>query len=198
MLSPFILFCPLLILLCSEQQIRVVQRFLDSRKAQEWRHGKERRQPVPEEERLRDRRRRRRPRGGELRERRRGEAAGGGGGVHGAGRPGPAAVREGARQGLRPRPPLHRERRQRHWLVQSFCLRSGCTHAIFLPAFFLKEINVCASLPGTIIKRQAHNNFAGLFYGLSFTKLNKDFTKTVRSKFSPESKLLVVCQEGLR
>ncbi|KAI4963423.1 hypothetical protein ZWY2020_014124 [Hordeum vulgare] len=51
---------------------------------------------------------------------------------------------------------------------------------------------------GTIIKRQAHNNFAGLFYGLSFTKLNRDFTKTVRSKFSPESKLLVVCQEGLR
>jgi hypothetical protein len=53
-------------------------------------------------------------------------------------------------------------------------------------------------LPGTIIKRQAHNNFAGLFYGLAFTKPNKDFTKMVKSKFSPESKLLVVCQEGLR
>uniref|UniRef100_A0ACD5Y3P2 Uncharacterized protein n=1 Tax=Avena sativa TaxID=4498 RepID=A0ACD5Y3P2_AVESA len=51
---------------------------------------------------------------------------------------------------------------------------------------------------GTIIKRQAHNNFAGLFYGLSFTKPNQDFTKMVKSKFSPESKLLVVCQEGLR
>jgi hypothetical protein len=43
-----------------------------------------------------------------------------------------------------------------------------------------------------------HNNFAGLFFGLSFTKLNTDFTKTVKEKFSPGSKLLVVCQEGLR
>jgi hypothetical protein len=43
-----------------------------------------------------------------------------------------------------------------------------------------------------------HNNFAGLFYGLSFTKPNQDFTKMVRSKFLPDSKLLVVCQEGLR
>ncbi|KQJ89622.2 hypothetical protein BRADI_4g27040v3 [Brachypodium distachyon] len=51
---------------------------------------------------------------------------------------------------------------------------------------------------GTIIKRQAHNNFAGLFYGLSFTKLNKDFTKMVKDKFSPNAKLLLVCQEGLR
>lgn len=51
---------------------------------------------------------------------------------------------------------------------------------------------------GTIIKRQAHNNFAGLFYGLAFTKLNPDFVESVKSKFSPESKLLLVCQEGLR
>ncbi|KAK1629994.1 hypothetical protein QYE76_004309 [Lolium multiflorum] len=51
---------------------------------------------------------------------------------------------------------------------------------------------------GTIIKRQAHNNFAGLFYGLAFTKPNQEFTKMVKSKFSPQSKLLVVCQEGLR
>ncbi|KAI8562122.1 hypothetical protein RHMOL_Rhmol03G0010100 [Rhododendron molle] len=51
---------------------------------------------------------------------------------------------------------------------------------------------------GTIIKRQAHNNVAGLFYGLAFTKLNPDFVESVKSKFSPESKLLLVCQEGLR
>jgi len=51
---------------------------------------------------------------------------------------------------------------------------------------------------GTIVKRQLHNNFAGLFFGLPFTKLNPDFTKAVKEKFSPESKLLVVCQEGLR
>jgi len=51
---------------------------------------------------------------------------------------------------------------------------------------------------GTIVKRQVHNNFAGLFFGLPFTKLNPDFTKAVKEKFSPESKLLVVCQEGLR
>nr|CAB3453003.1 unnamed protein product [Digitaria exilis] len=43
-----------------------------------------------------------------------------------------------------------------------------------------------------------HNNFAGLFFGLPFTKLNPDFAKAVKDKFSPESKLLVVCQEGLR
>ncbi|TKW32430.1 hypothetical protein SEVIR_2G168100v4 [Setaria viridis] len=51
---------------------------------------------------------------------------------------------------------------------------------------------------GTIVKRQLHNNFAGLFFGLPFTKLNPDFAKTVKDKFKPESKLLVVCQEGLR
>lgn len=51
---------------------------------------------------------------------------------------------------------------------------------------------------GTMIKRQAHNNFAGLFYGLAFTKLNPDFVGSVKGKFSPESKLLLVCQEGLR
>ncbi|OAY77156.1 Rhodanese-like domain-containing protein 9, chloroplastic [Ananas comosus] len=51
---------------------------------------------------------------------------------------------------------------------------------------------------GTIVKRTVHNNFAGLFFGLSFTKLNPDFVKSVKEKFSPDSKLLVVCQEGLR
>ncbi|KAF5750689.1 hypothetical protein HS088_TW03G01028 [Tripterygium wilfordii] len=51
---------------------------------------------------------------------------------------------------------------------------------------------------GTIIKRTVHNNFSGLFFGLPFTKLNPDFVQSVKSQFSQESKLLVVCQEGLR
>ncbi|KAL1818116.1 hypothetical protein DCAR_0522641 [Daucus carota subsp. sativus] len=52
--------------------------------------------------------------------------------------------------------------------------------------------------PGTIIKRQLHNNFSGLFYGLPFTKPNPEFVQSVKSQFSPDSKVLVVCQEGLR
>ncbi|XP_050226345.1 rhodanese-like domain-containing protein 9, chloroplastic [Mercurialis annua] len=51
---------------------------------------------------------------------------------------------------------------------------------------------------GTIIKRSVHNNFSGLFFGLAFTKPNPEFVETVKSKFSDESKLLLVCQEGLR
>lgn len=51
---------------------------------------------------------------------------------------------------------------------------------------------------GTIVKRQLHNNFAGLFFGLPFTKVNPEFVQSVKSQFSPESKLLLVCQEGLR
>ncbi|KAL8261689.1 hypothetical protein R6Q59_025738 [Mikania micrantha] len=51
---------------------------------------------------------------------------------------------------------------------------------------------------GTIIKRQLHNNFSGLFYGLPFTKPNPEFVQSVKSQFSPDSKILVVCQEGLR
>ncbi|KAI9077281.1 hypothetical protein K1719_040725 [Acacia pycnantha] len=52
--------------------------------------------------------------------------------------------------------------------------------------------------PGTIIIRTLHNNFSGLFFGLPFTKLNTDFVQSVKSQLSPESKILVVCQEGLR
>ncbi|GAB2295498.1 Rhodanese-like domain-containing protein 9, chloroplastic [Dionaea muscipula] len=52
--------------------------------------------------------------------------------------------------------------------------------------------------PGTILKRTVHNNFSGLFFGLPFTKLNPDFVQSVKSQFSPDSKLLLVCQEGLR
>ncbi|XP_021724012.1 rhodanese-like domain-containing protein 9, chloroplastic [Chenopodium quinoa] len=52
--------------------------------------------------------------------------------------------------------------------------------------------------PGTIIKRTLHNNFAGLFFGLPFTKQNPDFVQSIKSQFSPNTKLLLVCQEGLR
>ncbi|XP_019154950.1 PREDICTED: rhodanese-like domain-containing protein 9, chloroplastic [Ipomoea nil] len=51
---------------------------------------------------------------------------------------------------------------------------------------------------GTIVKRTVHNNFSGLFFGLPFTKPNPEFVQSVRTQFSPESKLLLVCQEGLR
>nr|AKM76375.1 rhodanese/cell cycle control phosphatase superfamily protein [Francoa sonchifolia] len=51
---------------------------------------------------------------------------------------------------------------------------------------------------GTIVNRTLHNNFSGLFYGLPFTKPNPEFVQSVKSQFSPEKKLLVVCQEGLR
>ncbi|XP_043693389.1 rhodanese-like domain-containing protein 9, chloroplastic [Telopea speciosissima] len=51
---------------------------------------------------------------------------------------------------------------------------------------------------GTIVKRTVHNNFAGLFFGLLFTKLNPNFVQSIKSQFSTDSKLLLVCQEGLR
>ncbi|EOY09450.1 Rhodanese/Cell cycle control phosphatase superfamily protein [Theobroma cacao] len=54
------------------------------------------------------------------------------------------------------------------------------------------------SFLGTIIKRTLHNNFSGLFFGLPFTKPNPHFVQSVKSQFSPDSKLLLVCQEGLR
>eukprot|EP00850_Spirogloea_muscicola_P010523 SM000062S19909 [mRNA] locus=s62:312605:314211:+ [translate_table: standard] len=50
----------------------------------------------------------------------------------------------------------------------------------------------------TLVRRQAHNNFAGLLYGLAFTKDNDNFISTFEQKFKKDSKLLVVCQEGLR
>ncbi|XP_020265272.1 rhodanese-like domain-containing protein 9, chloroplastic isoform X2 [Asparagus officinalis] len=51
---------------------------------------------------------------------------------------------------------------------------------------------------GTIVKRTVHNNFSGLFFGLPFTKPNPDFVRSVKDQFSADSKLLLVCQEGLR
>ncbi|KAG4915986.1 hypothetical protein JHK82_053624 [Glycine max] len=67
----------------------------------------------------------------------------------------------------------------------------SCSH---VPLFVENKDND----PGTIIKRQLHNNFSGLFFGLPFTKPNPEFVQSVKSQFPPESKLLVVCQEGLR
>lgn len=51
---------------------------------------------------------------------------------------------------------------------------------------------------GTIIKRTVHNNFSGLFFGIAFTKPNPDFVRSVKDQISADSKLLLVCQEGLR
>ncbi|RAL48692.1 unnamed protein product [Cuscuta campestris] len=51
---------------------------------------------------------------------------------------------------------------------------------------------------GTSLKRAVHSNFSGLFYGLPFTKPNPEFVQSVRSQLSPESNLLLVCQEGMR
>lgn len=67
----------------------------------------------------------------------------------------------------------------------------NCYHA---PLFIANNDNDL----GTIIKRTVHNNFSGLFFGLPFTKPNPEFVQSVRSQFSPESKVLLVCQEGLR
>ncbi|PWA86892.1 rhodanese/Cell cycle control phosphatase superfamily protein [Artemisia annua] len=38
---------------------------------------------------------------------------------------------------------------------------------------------------------------SGLFYGIPFTKPNTEFVQSAKSQFSPDSKILVVCQEGL-
>lgn len=52
---------------------------------------------------------------------------------------------------------------------------------------------------GTLFRRTMHNNFAGLLFGIPFTKLNPQFETSVKSMFpNDDAKLLVVCQEGLR
>ncbi|PKA62900.1 Rhodanese-like domain-containing protein 9, chloroplastic [Apostasia shenzhenica] len=51
---------------------------------------------------------------------------------------------------------------------------------------------------GTIVKRTVHNNFSGLFFGLPFTKVNSEFVQAVKRQFPSDSKLLLLCQEGLR
>lgn len=52
--------------------------------------------------------------------------------------------------------------------------------------------------PGTFLLRTVHNNFSGLFFGIPFTRPNPDFVQSVKSQIQPETKLLIVCQEGLR
>lgn len=67
----------------------------------------------------------------------------------------------------------------------------GCVHV----PLFVENTDMDLA---TIIKRQAHNSFAGTFYGLKFTKPNEEFVPTIEKKFEKDSKLLLVCQEGLR
>lgn len=71
--------------------------------------------------------------------------------------------------------------------------------SLYIHLFYFSFLTSLDSLSvGTIVKRTLHNNFSGLFFGLPFTKPNPDFVTSVKSKFQPDSKLLVVCQEGLR
>lgn len=72
--------------------------------------------------------------------------------------------------------------------------------------YFVNHLMYCCTrlilffvlLVGTIIKRTVHNNFSGLFFGIPFTKQNPDFIKSIKEQLPTDSKLLVVCQEGLR
>lgn len=51
----------------------------------------------------------------------------------------------------------------------------------------------------TAILRQAHRQFVGILYGLAFTKPNPTFYEDVKAKFpQKDTKILVLCQEGLR
>jgi len=50
----------------------------------------------------------------------------------------------------------------------------------------------------TIIKRQLHFNFTGFIYGLAFTKPNEKFLQQVGEAIPKDSKVLLVCQEGMR
>ncbi|GBG72996.1 hypothetical protein CBR_g12715 [Chara braunii] len=52
--------------------------------------------------------------------------------------------------------------------------------------------------PATIVKRQMHSMMTGSLYGTAFTKPNDRFLPTLEARFPKTSKLLVVCQEGLR
>jgi len=72
--------------------------------------------------------------------------------------------------------------------------RSHITKSVHVPLFIANE----GTDPGTLIKKFAHNSFAGAFYGLAFTKENEDFLATVQKQFQKEDKILMVCQEGLR
>ncbi|GJP52674.1 hypothetical protein CLOM_g11767 [Closterium sp. NIES-68] len=73
--------------------------------------------------------------------------------------------------------------------------RARIPGSVHIPAFILNTDNDI----GTIVRRIAHTSMPGNLYGLAFTKPNPDFISTIRSKFpTPDSKILFVCQEGLR
>lgn len=72
--------------------------------------------------------------------------------------------------------------------------RSHIQSSYHIPLFVENKDND----PGTIVKRTLHNNFSGLFYGLPFTKPNPEFVQSIKEEFSSDSKILLVCQEGLR
>ncbi|CAM6106493.1 unnamed protein product [Calypogeia fissa] len=72
--------------------------------------------------------------------------------------------------------------------------RAHIPTAVHIP-YFIKNEDMDIS---TIINRQLHNNFAGLFYGLAYTKQNPEFNSTITKKFPKDSKILLVCNEGLR
>lgn len=69
---------------------------------------------------------------------------------------------------------------------------AGSTH---IPYFIVNK----DSGVETAIKRQAHMNFSGMLYGVAFTKPNPEFVTQAQQLFPDKSsKLLLVCQEGLR
>ncbi|WCJ33972.1 Rhodanese/Cell cycle control phosphatase superfamily protein [Euphorbia peplus] len=72
--------------------------------------------------------------------------------------------------------------------------RAHIKSSYHVPLFIFNEDNDI----GTFVKRTVHNNFSGLFFGIPFTKENPDFVESVKSQISPESKVLLVCQGGLR
>ncbi|XP_065857015.1 rhodanese-like domain-containing protein 9, chloroplastic [Euphorbia lathyris] len=72
--------------------------------------------------------------------------------------------------------------------------RAHIKSSYHVPLFILNEDNDL----GTFVKRTVHNNFSGLFFGIPFTKPNPEFLESVKTQISPESKVLLVCQGGLR
>jgi rhodanese-related sulfurtransferase len=73
--------------------------------------------------------------------------------------------------------------------------KSHIKGSVHIPLFIVNE----DTDPGTLLKRQAHNNFSGFLFGLAFTKPNPTFLEDVQKQFpNKDSKLLLVCQTGLR
>jgi rhodanese-related sulfurtransferase len=72
--------------------------------------------------------------------------------------------------------------------------RSHIASSLHVPLF----IENTDSDIGTLLRKQMHMSFAGTFYGVAFTKTNPDFVATFEKQFQKDSKILIVCQEGLR